>query len=521
MTTAVAPARGIASAAPAARAFAGALALIIVVSTALRLLVAGGTGLGIDESYAVTVARPLSLSYFDHPPLHFWIAGAVTALTGSTEPLLVRAPFVLLFSVTLWAIAQITRALFTPRAGLLAAAALAASGVLGVTTGSWVLPDGPLVAAASLGAWLALPLVVAGPDAVPNRTAWRRWLGAGVAFAAAMLSKYHGALLATGLGLALLTTGTGRAWLRRPQPWIAGLVSCLGMLPALLWNARHDWASFAFQGGRGVPAGFSLAPLAENVAGQAAWLLPWIAVPLAIAFLRALRAGPRDAAAWSCAMLALLPVALFTLVTLGGRRGLPHWQAPGWLFAFPLLGAWVDARIAGGEQWPRRWIAASAMLTATLALLFVWHARTFGLARVVPALATHGDPALDAVSWRPVIDSVDHWMQRADGDPAVPLLARNWMHAGKLGVAAAADAPPVGCACTDARHHAFRGVVPAQWLEAVLVERLEPWNRGWRSASDVLAGDTLRFERLGAVELAPFMRLAAWRVVRSPAPTTR
>jgi 4-amino-4-deoxy-L-arabinose transferase-like glycosyltransferase len=495
-------------------AFVRPLAAVLLASTALRLAVAGGTGFGIDEAYAVTVARPASLSYFDHPPLHFWLAGAMTTLSRGVEPLPLRAPFVALFTVTLWAIARLTAALFTPRAGLFAAAALAASGVLGVTTGSWVLPDGPLVAAASVGAWLALPLVVAGPDTASARAAWGRWLGAGAAFAAAMLSKYHGALLAAGLGFALLTTGAGRAWLRRPQPWVAGLVACLGMLPALAWNARHGWVSFAFQGGRGLPVGFSLAPFAENVAGQAAWLLPWIAVPLALAFVRALRAGPREAAAWSCAMLAIVPVALFTLVTLGGRRGLPHWQAPGWLFAFPLLGAWADRALAAGARWPWRWLAASGALTAGLALLFVWHARTFGLARVLPALATHGDPALDALSWRPAVDSADLWMRRAGGEPAGLLLARNWMHAGKLGAAVAAEARAVGCACTDARHLAFRGVAPGDWDQAVLIERVETWNRGWRPAPEALGGDSLRFTPLGEVALAPFMRLAAWRVTR-------
>jgi hypothetical protein len=50
-------------------------ALAILAGFAIaRLLFAFAIGLGIDESYTVAISRRLSLSYFDHPPLHLWIA---------------------------------------------------------------------------------------------------------------------------------------------------------------------------------------------------------------------------------------------------------------------------------------------------------------------------------------------------------------------------------------------------------------------------------------------------------------
>ena len=47
------------------------LSLVLVVLFAgvlMRFLLAESIGLGVDESYAVAVARQFSLSYFDHPP---------------------------------------------------------------------------------------------------------------------------------------------------------------------------------------------------------------------------------------------------------------------------------------------------------------------------------------------------------------------------------------------------------------------------------------------------------------------
>src|SRR5205823_1394881 len=60
---------------------------IIAVTAALRLALAARLGLSVDESYAVVMSRRLALSYYDHPPLLFWIPGMVARLFGSEAPL--------------------------------------------------------------------------------------------------------------------------------------------------------------------------------------------------------------------------------------------------------------------------------------------------------------------------------------------------------------------------------------------------------------------------------------------------
>ena len=51
--------------------------------------------------------------------------------------------------------------------------------------------------------------------------------------------------------------------------------------PVLIWNARHGWVSFWWQGSRGLTSsGLRLDWLGRNLLGQAAWLLPWIWAPL-------------------------------------------------------------------------------------------------------------------------------------------------------------------------------------------------------------------------------------------------
>ena len=71
------------------------------------------------------------------------------------------------------------------------------------------------------------------------------WLIAGVAFGAALLSKYYALLLAPSLLLFLLRSSKYRFWLRRWQPWTALALGLIVFSPVIFWNAHHDWASFA------------------------------------------------------------------------------------------------------------------------------------------------------------------------------------------------------------------------------------------------------------------------------------
>ena len=56
-----------------------------------------------------------------------------------------RLPFILLFAGTTWMMYRLTARLFGERAGAIAALILNVSPVLSLSTGSWVLPDGPLM----------------------------------------------------------------------------------------------------------------------------------------------------------------------------------------------------------------------------------------------------------------------------------------------------------------------------------------------------------------------------------------
>src|SRR6516162_6295271 len=97
---------------------AGRVAVLVLATFFARVLFASALGLGIDESYMVAAGRKLQLSYFDHPPIAWWMAWAAAHLTGSESPVVVRLPFIALFAVTTFLMYRLTSALFIPAAGL-------------------------------------------------------------------------------------------------------------------------------------------------------------------------------------------------------------------------------------------------------------------------------------------------------------------------------------------------------------------------------------------------------------------
>jgi 4-amino-4-deoxy-L-arabinose transferase-like glycosyltransferase len=114
----------------------------------------------------------------------------------------------------------LTKRLFGDRAALWAAATLNLAPVLGWTSATWVLPDGPLNCALLAGAYCVVRAVF---EKTSRRAGW--WLAAGAAGGVAFLSKLHAIFLFAGVGLFLVTSRQHRAWLATPWPYCGALIA--------------------------------------------------------------------------------------------------------------------------------------------------------------------------------------------------------------------------------------------------------------------------------------------------------
>ena len=415
-----------------------AVLTLIVLATLIRLGFAWALGLGVDESYMVATGRQLRWSYFDHPPASWWLQWAGAHLFGTEAPLAVRTPFILCFALSTWLMYRLTTAVANERAGLWAALALSLSPVFSVTTGTWVLPDGPLVLA-------LLVATVCLVHALParGRIAWAWWLGAGACAGLALFSKYTAILTLAGAGLYLLITPRDRRWLGHPAPYVAVLLAALIFSPVVVWNATHGWASFAFQGSRATGLSFRPAQLFIVLGGEALFVLPWIWLGMIVAVWR----FRRTQRLLIC--LAAPPIVVFALVgVFSSHRVLFHWAAPGYLMLFPMLGAWLAEHET--QRWPRRIALGTAALVIGLVVIVSLQVRLDLLHPLIAAVARH-DPDLEAIDWtslRPQLEA--HGLLH----PGTVVAAADWRDAGKIAHALGPSVPVI-CLSTDAREFAF------------------------------------------------------------------
>ncbi len=427
---------------------AGVVLLLILGTGLLRIIVGYLMGLGIDESYMVAAGRTFRFGYYDHPPASWWLAWGVQQLTGSDAALVVRLPFIALFGLSTWLMFRLTALLYEPAAGLWAAVTLNLAPVFGVTTGGWVLPDGPLVCAL-LGAALCLAHALS----ARRRSALLWWLGAGVCAGLALFAKYSALLILGGAFVYLATQHEDRRWLLRREPYLAAAIALLIFAPVLAWNAAHGWASFAFQGARITEIRFRpLAPLA-TLGGEALFLLPWIWLPLMVCFVRGLWRGPSARREWLLCCLAAFPIVLFAAASAWSRqRVLFHWAAPGYLMLFPMLGAGVARRLVHRDLLTRIWLGGSALIVCIGVGIVATEIRYNWLPAVVHDFHGSADPDLEAVDWTSVRTDL---AQRGLLDrPNTLIAATNWRDAGKLGYALG-PAAHVLCLNSDSRQFGF------------------------------------------------------------------
>jgi 4-amino-4-deoxy-L-arabinose transferase-like glycosyltransferase len=319
------------------------LLTIIIVATSIRLIF-GLSGLGMDETYTVATSRHLSLSYFDHPPMAWWLSGVMQWLTHSEAPIIVRLPFILISALSIWRMYLLTQVLFGEAAALFASFVFSVAPVLGMTSATWVLPDGPLIFALLTAAYYLARLFF---DVKPDP---RLWLAAGFWGGIAMVSKYHGIFLFAGAGLFIVTSPLQSHWLRRPWPYLGAGLGLLIFSPVIIWNVDHHWISFSFQSGRtGVPEIHLLKPFV-TLAGNALFLFPWIWLGSVAATLIALKSRVTHPQRWLMLCLGLPLVVLFLCISaLSSTHVFYHWSMPGYLLLIPLLGEWISQKF---EQYP-------------------------------------------------------------------------------------------------------------------------------------------------------------------------
>lgn len=355
---------------------------LILITFILRLLSISINGLSTGEAYYSRGIASLDWSYFDQPPLFVWLSWLSTQLLGLSS-FAIRLPAVLLFCGTTWLMFLIGKRLFSAQAGFYAALTLNVSAVFALSVANWYQPDAPLMFFWMLCTWCIVQLFFPKEgQQVNQKYIYKWWLLAGVTMGLTSLSKYHVVFLLVGVFLFVLTRKKFRHWIAHPGPYLALFINFLMMFPVLWWNYKNNWVSFLWQSGRAGSGGeFSLHFdwFFTSIGGQFLWLSPWIFIPLIIQLPRAYKRGKVEDNYWFVFWTAVLPIVFFTIITLWSDLGFHfHWQAPGYMMLFLVLGESIKDAFEQGKRkkLTKRWLYLSAFFMLFVATVLSTHTAT-------------------------------------------------------------------------------------------------------------------------------------------------
>jgi 4-amino-4-deoxy-L-arabinose transferase-like glycosyltransferase len=340
---------GIKSDSPAFRHWL-AVAALIAAMTVLRIVYASSIELRTDEAYYWTWSKENVLSFLDHPPGIAWFIRFGTAIFGDTN-LGVRFAGIVAMLVTQLLLADIVRRV-THDARAVALALLMPEAALyyGLLMAK-VSPDVAMIPFAVAMLWALVRLHESG-DA-------RWWLAAGLFAGLALLSKLTAAMLLPAVVAFMLVPAWRGRWLLSPYPWLAALLAVVMFLPALIWNAQHDWASFRFQFVRAVAThDLSLRTVGEFFGIQFGLvgfiLLPVVLSGVALTAWRGYRHG--NAVAILLSTCVIVPFGYFLWKSLTLRVG-DTWPAFIWPAGFAAVA--INVALMPREGWPAWMIKSS------------------------------------------------------------------------------------------------------------------------------------------------------------------
>ena len=191
-----------------------------------------------EEAYYWNYAQHLDLSYLDHPPMVGWLIWLSTSVIGKSE-FAVRLPAYICWIIAALFMFRLTLNL-SDRTTAFRVVLLLAVLPIYFGLGFFMTPDAPLYAAWA-GCLYFLQRALLAQD-------HKAWCGVGICMGVGMLRKYTVVLLGLATLTFVLLDARSRRWFLRPEPYLAAVIALVLFTPVLVWNMRHDWISFMFQG---------------------------------------------------------------------------------------------------------------------------------------------------------------------------------------------------------------------------------------------------------------------------------
>lgn len=397
---------------------------LVAAAFLLRLVYLGQVELLPEDSYYWNYAQHLDIGYLDHPPMVAWLIRLGTAVFGDSE-FGVRIAALCCAAVASVFIYRLTRNLFGTRSAVVALVLMQILPFF-FLGGMLMTPDAPLTAAWAAALYFLERALLAGRRAyeMNPKAQSRAWLLAGLSIGVGLISKYTIGLLVPATFLFVILDARSRRWILRWEPYAALVLALVLFFPVILWNAQHEWASFAFQTSRRLAEAprFALHKLIISMlvlltpAGLLTLLVSRFTrgrgvtnTPPEVDGAHGVRAsrdrrdttelGPDTARRWLfIRLVVLVPLSVFVLFSLRHDVKI-DWTGALWLGAIPALAESIVR--FGAEPGPgmRAWLHSTWTPTAVFMLL-LYAGGLHYLALGLPGMGYSSHLELVPVGWR-------------------------------------------------------------------------------------------------------------------------
>ncbi len=373
------------------RRFDLAAAVLLLLLTVFRFWYDAKHELLQDEAYYWQWSRHLDWGYYDNTPLMAPVIRLFTLLLGTSE-LGVRAGATVCALIAGLFIYLLAKRLLGPVAAL--ASVVLANVVPLFAAGSVIMTQDPV----QLALWAAALYVV--QRALTDRPKW--WIGAGILAGLAAQAKLNALLLLPSIFLYLLLSPSARErWLRRPEPYGAGVIALAILAPFLWWNHTHEnafWIHAHAMSSRGTGHD-GLKWVGRFLGDQAVLMSPFVFLTYLYVLYDGLNRGlkKQDEAAlflWCPTAVAFAAIVVTALKSkVEGNWAVDSYISGLILTAAVLVRCWESRVIA-----KRVWVGASAALALLLASVALFPGLLYGVGVKFPK--ADSDRTNELYGWR-------------------------------------------------------------------------------------------------------------------------
>ena len=307
------------------------LFLLILITTIIKLTIAGVIELSNDEVYYWTYALKLDWNYFDHPPMVGWLIRLTTVNLLWVNEIFMRLGAIIGCAVTSIVIFNIGKLIDGEKTGWYAAIIYNTSIYTSIITGLLILPDAPQMLFWVYALYIMCQLVI------QTKTNPNKLLLLGLIIGLAILCKIHALYLWVGFGIFVLLTR--KQWLRYWQLYAAIGITIICIIPIIYWNMLYDFITYRFHSERVAHTTIQWGMFGREIIGEIAYQNPIIFILVISALVYFLKKkiyfASKDIFIWIICM-SIPMILLFWGISVFNPT-LPHWTGPAYIPLFFLV----------------------------------------------------------------------------------------------------------------------------------------------------------------------------------------